>query len=198
MSTTNTKNDDAVEKVRFERLRLVARRALEELIKKSLSIEQMSTCFPTLVNSEDGLISLESALSQMSGFWHSNSLDEFDLIYKEKDMESKLDELDEIIQHAQDKKEAGEKPTNIDQLSPLELVDSTIISNSNVVLDNLQMIYDQLCAENFDLHKDFSDMVTGANDIIDSIQTSMDQIKNGASSFNSDGLQFDNLVNIEK
>lgn len=40
--------------------------------------------------------------------------------------------------------------------------------------------------------------MTGANDIIDSIQTSMDQIKNGVGSFNNDGLQFDNLVNIEK
>ena len=72
---------DENNKVRFERLRLVARKALEQLIKKSLT-EQVKTCFPTLVTSQDGVRSLELALSQMSGFWHANSLD--DLIYKEK------------------------------------------------------------------------------------------------------------------
>ena len=196
MSTSNLKNSTNTEKVRFERLRLVARRALEELIKKSLSIEQVNTCFPTLVSSEDGVISLESALSQMSGFWHSNSLDEFDLIYKEKDMESKLNELDNIIQQSQDRKDSGAEPSNIDQLSPLEIVDSTIISKSKDVLDNLQMIYDQLCTENLDLYKEFSEMVNDAKDIDNSIQANIEQLKSEADVCNTTGVKFEKLVSL--
>ncbi|RCK66143.1 Kinetochore-associated protein NNF1 [Candida viswanathii] len=190
------KDSNNIEKVRFERLRLVARRALEELIKKSLSIDQVSTCFPTLVNSEDGLISLESALSQMSGFWHSNSLAEFDLIYKEKDMEAKLDELDEIIHNAQTAKDAGEKPSNIDRLSALEIVDSTIMSNSNDVPENMQMIYDLLRAENQDLYKELSRLVTECKDAEGSIDTTMAQIKGEANSHGREEIHVDNLVNI--
>lgn len=196
MSTSNLKNSTNTEKVRFERLRLVARRALEELIKKSLSIEQVNTCFPTLVSSEDGVISLESALSQMSGFWHSNSLDEFDLIYKEKDMESKLNELDNIIQQSQDRKDSGAEPSNIDQLSPLEIVDSTIISKSKDVLDNLQMIYDQLCTENLYLYKEFSEMVNDAKDIDNSIQANIEQLKSEADVCNTTGVKFEKLVSL--
>lgn len=196
MSTSNLKNSTNTEKVRFERLRLVARRALEELIKKSLSIEQVNTCFPTLVSSEDGVISLESALSQMSGFWHSNSLDEFDLIYKEKDMESKLNELDNIIQQSQDRKDSGAEPSNIDQLSPLEIVDSTIISKSKDVLDNLQMIYDQLCTENLDLYKEFSEMVNDAKDIDNSIQANIEQLKSEADVCNTTGVKFEKFVSL--
>lgn len=196
MSTSNLKNSTNTEKVRFERLRLVARRALEELIKKSLSIEQVNTCFPTLVSSEDGVTSLESALSQMSGFWHSNSLDEFDLIYKEKDMESKLNELDNIIQQSQDRKDSGAEPSNIDQLSPLEIVDSTIITKSKDVLDNLQMIYDQLCTENLDLYKEFSEMVNDAKDIDNSIQANIEQLKSEADVCNTTGVKFEKFVSL--
>lgn len=88
----------------------------------------------------------------------ANSLDEFDLIYKEKDIESKLDELDDIIQNAQRTKDSGKEPSNIDQLSPLEIVDSTIVSNSKNVLDSLQMIYDQLCLDNAELYTELSEL----------------------------------------
>lgn len=189
---------DENNKVRFERLRLVARKALEQLIKKSLTMEQVKTCFPTLVTSQDGVRSLELALSQMSGFWHANSLDEFDLIYKEKDIESKLDELDDIIQNAQRAKDSGKEPSNIDQLSPLEIVDSTIVSNSKNVLDSLQMIYDQLCRDNAELYTELSELTKESTRINNSIKSGIEQLNKEANSVELEkaGLQIDKLIDI--
>lgn len=189
---------DENNKVRFERLRLVARKALEQLIKKSLTMEQVKTCFPTLVTSQDGVRSLELALSQMSGFWHANSLDEFDLIYKEKDIESKLDELDDIIQNAQRAKDSGTKPSNIDQLSPLEIVYSTIVSNSKNVLDSLQMIYDQLCRDNAELYTELSELTKESTRINNSIKSGIEQLNKEANSVELEkaGLQIDKLIDI--
>ena len=186
---------DENNKVRFERLRLVARKALEQLIKKSLTMEQVKTCFPTLVTSQDGVRSLELALSQM---WHANSLDEFDLIYKEKDIESKLDELDDIIQNAQRAKDSGKEPSNIDQLSPLEIVDSTIVSNSKNVLDSLQMIYDQLCLDNAELYTELSELTKESTRINNSIKSGIEQLNKEANSVELEkaGLQIDKLIDI--
>lgn len=189
---------DENNKVRFERLRLVARKALEQLIKKSLTMEQVKTCFPTLVTSQDGVRSLELALSQMSGFWHANSLDEFDLIYKEKDIESKLDELDDIIHNAQRAKDSGKEPSNIDQLSPLEIVDSTIVSNSKNVLDSLQMIYDQFCLDNSELYTELSELTKESTRINNSIKSGIEQLNKEANSVELEkaGLQIYKLIDI--
>lgn len=161
-------------------------------------MEQVKTCFPTLVTSQDGVRSLELALSQMSGFWHANSLDEFELIYKEKDIESKLDELDDIIQNAQRAKDSGKKPSNIDQLSPLEIVDSTIVSNSKNVLDSLQMIYDQLCLDNAELYTELSELTKESTRINNSIKSGIEQLNKEANSVELEkaGLQIDKLIDI--
>ena len=66
--------------------------------------------------------------------------------------------MDDIIQNAQRAKDSGKEPSNIDQLSPLEIVDSTIVSNSKNVLDSLQMIYDQLCLDNAELYTELSEL----------------------------------------
>ena len=115
-------------------------------------------------------------------FWHANSLDEFDLIYKEKDIESKLDELDDIIQNAQRAKDSGKEPSNIDQLSPLEIVDSTIVSNSKNVLDSLQMIYDQLCLDNAELYTELSELTKESTRINNSIKSGIEQLNKEANS----------------
>lgn len=126
---SNKKNDikkmsSEIDRIRYERLKLVCKKALEQSIKKSLSIDQIKSCYPTIASTEDGQKSLEIARSQIIKFWHNNSTKEFDLIFKERNIETKLNELDEIIQKAQERKlEGKEAPIQVDRLSPSELIE---------------------------------------------------------------------------
>lgn len=143
-----------IDKIRYERLRLVCKKALEQSIKKSLAIEQIKTCYPNIASTEEGQKSLEIARSQIIKFWHNNSTKEFDLIFEERNIETKLNELDEIIQKAERRKlEGSEPPIEIDRLSPSDLIESSLLGTKKASIDNLTMIYNQLRLDNMELYE---------------------------------------------
>lgn len=143
-----------IDRIRYERLRLVCKKALEQSIKKSLSIEQIKTCYPNIASTEEGQKSLEIARSQIIKFWHNNSTKEFDLIFEERNIETKLNELDEIIQKAERRKlEGSEAPIEIDRLSPSDLIESSLLGTKKASIDNLTMIYNQLRLDNMELYE---------------------------------------------
>lgn len=159
-------SDKNIEKVRFERLKLVCRKALKQLIKKSLSIEQIKTCYPLIASTEEGVESLEIARSQMIKWWLSSSLKEFDLIFSERDIENKLDELDKIIQTAQQRKRLKiEQPVEIEKLSPTEIINSMIVSSTYSSIENLTAIYNQLRIDNGELLERLQGLATESNEI---------------------------------
>lgn len=148
-----------IDRIRYERLNLVCKKALEQSIKKSLAIEQIKTCYPTIANTEEGQKSLEIARSQIIKFWHNNSSKEFDLIFKEREIETKLNELDEIIHDAQNRKSEGkEAPLEVDRLSPTELIESSLSSTKQESVESLTMIYNQLCIDNLELYDQLGEL----------------------------------------
>ncbi|KAK6200215.1 uncharacterized protein RJT21DRAFT_121108 [Scheffersomyces amazonensis] len=171
MTMTDTNN---VERIRFERLELVCRKALEHSIKKSLSLDQIKACYPTISSSEDGTRALEVARSQMISFWRSSSLKEFELIFKERDIEAKLNELDEVIQMAHQRKSAGvEVPTNIEKYSAKEIIDSTVLDSSESTIENLTMIYNQLCEDNREFYAELKDLTAKSETVKDEVNESL-------------------------
>lgn len=189
--------DTRTQKIRYERLRLVCQKALEQSIKKSLSMEQIRKCYPTISLSREGERSLEIARSQIVKFWHNNSMKEFDLIFKERDIETKLNELDEIVQKAQERKAKGdEAPIEADKLSPTELIEGTIYHDKKKTLDTLGMIYKQLRSENESLYKELEELGQRSSKIRLDVEGSISRLKNsvqGLKEENSD-IRLDELL----
>lgn len=189
-------SETKVEKIRFERLKLVCRKALEQLIKKSLSPEQFKLCFPTIAGTDEGIRSLDLARSQMIGFWHENTLKEFDLIFQERNIDTKLNELDEIIQTAQRREQSQlELPAQIDKLTPTELINSTLLDGSESSLENLSMIYNQLCIDNKEMYTELQklsiesdDLKTDINNLLETLRKEVEVIDSRKDKLNLDEL----------
>ncbi|CCE83912.1 Piso0_004509 [Millerozyma farinosa CBS 7064] len=189
--------DNRTQKIRYERLRLVCQKALEQSIKKSLSMEQIKKCYPTISSSKEGERSLEIARSQIVKFWHTNSMKEFDLIFKERDIETKLNELDEIVQKAQERKAKGdEAPIEADKLSPTELIEGTIYHDKKKTLDTLEIIYKQLRSENEDLYKELEELGQRSSKIRTDVEGSISRLKNSVQSLKEEDsdIRLDELV----
>ena len=155
----------SAEKIRYERLKLVSQKALDQSIKKGLSIDQIKKCYPIISSSSDGVRLLEMARSQIIDFWQSKSLEEFALIFKERNLASKLDELDEIVEAAHRRQYDGDTRIPIDLLTPDELIDASLVSTRKQSADTLSIIYNQLCADNQELHDEVMSLAKEGNDI---------------------------------
>lgn len=146
------------DKIRFERLQLVCRKALELSIKKSLSLDQIKTCYPSIAASEDGLRSLEIARLQIVDFWFENSLKEFKLIFDERGIEAKLNELDDLIVEAQQRqalsdaeRTAADAPVHLPELTPDQIMEANVLQAKRSTLNSLELIRHQLRLDNDDL-----------------------------------------------
>lgn len=161
----------SAEKIRYERLKLVSQKALDQSIKKGLSIDQIKKCYPVISSSSDGVRLLEMARGQIIDFWQSKSLEEFALIFKERNLASKLDELDEIVEAAHRRQYDGDARIPIDMLTPDELIDASLVTTRKQSADTLSIIYNQLCADNQELHDELMSLAQEGNDIKNEINT---------------------------
>lgn len=149
---TKTQEGPQIDFIRYERLRLVIEKALEQTTSKSLSLDQIAKCFPKIAESKDGLNSLNLARKQMKNHLDSVSSKEFALIFNEHDIEKKLNELDEVIQMAQYRKEQNQQSVEVDKLSPFDIIESGLLPFKESVMESLGMIYNQLLLDNRELY----------------------------------------------
>lgn len=166
-----------VQKIRHERLRLVCRKALEQSIEKSLGSCEIKLCYPIIGNTIEGSKSLEIARKQIIKFWYDNSINEFELIFKERNIESKLDELDEIIQNAQKRKQTNGKSIFLDKMTSNNIVIATLLSQGKEFMNNLNEIHCQLEKENETLYEELKDTEKEALKIKEVLEASMNKIK---------------------
>lgn len=132
----------------------------------------------------------------MIGFWHENTLKEFDLIFQERNIDTKLNELDEIIQTAQRREQSQlELPAQIDKLTPTELINSTLLDGSESSLENLSMIYNQLCIDNKEMYTELQklsiesdDLKTDINNLLETLRKEVEVIDSRKDKLNLDEL----------
>ena len=155
--------DKQPEKIRFLKLRLVCRKALEQSIKKSLSLDQIKSCYPEISLTTEGTKALDTARSQIVQFWFDNSLREFELIFSERDIEAKLDELDELILQAEERRELGEDQLYINDLTPEQLMDANLALLKKMAVTLFLMIHEQLHLDNEELLKSLKDLEVEIN-----------------------------------
>lgn len=119
--------------IRYTRLKQVFNRALDQSISKLQSWDKVSSCFPQYVNSKQGAINVANCQRQLTEFWTELCQREFKEIMEERNVEQKLNDLDELILEAkerykgQDQEEVNKGPA-IDELSSRGLVECHIYS----------------------------------------------------------------------
>ncbi|KAI5967762.1 hypothetical protein CANMA_002942 [Candida margitis] len=147
---------DSAPRVRFQRLQVLGRRAVEQVLKTSFSKEQIKQCYPHIMESEAGAAKLQTGVTRLQEYLHDSTVTEFNHIYEENSLPRQLDELDELIYLAQERKRRGgyvneEKQVQIDKLSAENIMSSIVLSEKEDVLGKLKLIYEQLCKDNDDM-----------------------------------------------
>ncbi|KAI3404047.2 hypothetical protein KGF56_003206 [Candida oxycetoniae] len=200
MSSTNEKN---IHKVRFERLQLVGKKAVEQVLKTSLTTDQIKSCYKEIAESEVGLKSLETGSNQLEKYLLEETLAEFDHIYEENDLSSKLNDLDEVIQNAfqreQGKMSSAESlPVHIDQLSSSEIIDSMILNKKEDTLLALEKVYLKTYSDNEELEEKLRKIIANASAINSQIQDVLIPIKEQASFVTSDPVKMDSIIDLKE
>ncbi|SCU77669.1 LAME_0A01860g1_1 [Lachancea meyersii CBS 8951] len=117
-------------RIRYTRLNQVCRKALQQSVTKIQNWEKLASCFPTYTATDAGTRNLNTCQKQVVEFWMELSKREFDEIFRERDIERKLNELDDLISRAKTvQKGLHEEHTDlpcIDELTPEQLISGNI------------------------------------------------------------------------
>lgn len=168
----NNKDNEFTKGVRFNTLKQVGKKALEKLIKNALNIDKVIQCYPKIASTQQGVYHLKGASAQIIDYWYSSTLSELDLIYGEKEVEQRLDELDEIIQIAKQRKQLEiSNDVHIDKLDANDIINCNIVTEAKESLDKLNAIYNQLVTENEELLQSLTLLCNEANNIYRDITT---------------------------
>ncbi|KAG5518197.1 hypothetical protein PMAC_003383 [Pneumocystis sp. 'macacae'] len=137
--------------LRAQRLQDLLEKSLSQTIK-ACSYEQIAKCFPVLAKNSPEI--LRNAHEQVISFLQSSCEREFLSILKERDVVSRLNELDNLIMSAKLRQERGESPTVLPTLlSPEHVVSSYLYP---LKMKELSMLKEQLKntqAKNTDSYK---------------------------------------------
>ncbi|EJS43084.1 nnf1p [Saccharomyces arboricola H-6] len=179
-------------RIRYIRLKQVFNRALDQSISKLQSWDKVSSCFPQYVNSKQGAMNVANCQRQLTEFWTELCQREFKEIMEERNVEQKLNELDELIVEAKERytgrdQEDGNKEPAIEELSSKELVECHIYSQRihaiqeiDERLAKVNEINDQLAHELEDLEAQVDAERKEINEMYDKyLGTHTDQPVNG-------------------
>lgn len=141
----NNKIERESEYVRFDALHSALSYALQKTLSK-LSLKVLISCYPEIDKT-----SLEYVRKQIIKSWKTKAESEFQKIFNEKDLENKLNLLDEVIKNAETSKTSLEYDNNsnsddskiigkvdLSALNPSELTKIFIISEKQKTEDDLK------------------------------------------------------------
>lgn len=167
-------------RIRYERLNQVVRKAVDQTVKKALSADLLNQCFPHIAEMDGGAEALESARRQLQDYLQKTSTLQVEHIFAERDVKRKLDDLDDLIEEAQRARSLGdETPLNFDKLSANELIDATIASTKEDAIRKLTMIHEELALDNKKIYDELREMTEQSNKLAGDVQNSVDSLLNG-------------------
>ncbi|GEQ71074.1 hypothetical protein JCM33374_g4755 [Metschnikowia sp. JCM 33374] len=148
--------------------------------------EQLHKCFPTISASEEGPEALENARTQIQKYFHSTCMRQVDHLFTERDIEQKLNQLDEIIQSAQRARDEGSrKQIQVDKLSAEELIQASLHEVKPDTEKKLAMIYEQLVMDNEQLHSQLKDVTNETFELSNEIMLSVEELSGEIDDMNS-------------
>lgn len=169
------------EKIRYDRLNQVVKKAVEQTVKKLLMPEQLEKCFPTIAKMEGGPEALEMARKQIQKYFHSTCFKQFEHIFENRDIHNKLDQLDEIIAEAQRAKslDSANSRVAVDKLTATQLIEATVALTRRDSIKKLTMIYDQLVLDNKQLFEELRNLATELDAVKQDIESSIAVLLSG-------------------
>ena len=117
--------------IRFEALHSALSYALQKTLSK-ITLKAFVSCYPQI-----DVSSLEYVRKQVVSSWQSKAESEFQKIFMERQLQLHLNELDKVIEKAEQRKCNGEKvQIDVSDLSPTELVKAHMITMKREVVKN--------------------------------------------------------------
>lgn len=162
------------EHIRFERLQTVCDKALEES-QKVLTDENLLSCFPSLNSSEKGKQLLNTIRLKLTESWSENTRKEFNSIFEERDIENKLNELDDLINDANKRDPDNSIP--IEELSSINILNSYMIPVKKQNLNKLKEQVESLKLTNLELLKELKSQLNNAHDVKNQINENLQSIQ---------------------
>ncbi|CEP63455.1 MIND complex subunit NNF1 LALA0_S08e02872g [Lachancea lanzarotensis] len=152
-------------RIRYTRLNQVCRKALQQSVTKVQSWDKLASCFPTYTATDTGARNLSTCQQQVVEFWMELSKREFDEIFRERDIENKLNDLDDLISRAKTVQE-GLKEQNtdlpcIDELTPEQLTTGNIHNSRAKLLDQLENRVARVSTLNNNIELDLQNIKAG-------------------------------------
>ncbi|SCU91353.1 LADA_0F09450g1_1 [Lachancea dasiensis] len=128
-------------RIRYTRLNQVCRKALQQAVNKVQNWDKLASCFPEYSRLEPGAKNISTCQKQVVDFWMELSKREFEEIFSERDIENKLNDLDDLISDAKAThstfKPGHDSMACIDKLSPKQLISGNIHDSRLKLLDQL-------------------------------------------------------------
>lgn len=106
--------------IRYPHLLKVSQRTVAETLKL-LTYKKLAACYPTIAATPAGSFALKQALTKIKRHFESSTLREMDVIFRERELEKGLKELETIINEAKERRErfeTGSKGDNSPSLLP--------------------------------------------------------------------------------
>ncbi|KAA8916435.1 hypothetical protein TRICI_001430 [Trichomonascus ciferrii] len=143
--------------IRYDRLQKISQRSLQESVK-FLTLQRMESCYPGIANAPKGKQALQKAMDQISNYWTTAATKEFDAVFEERDVKTKMKQLDELIHEAEQRRErqeteGSEGPIYLDSLTPQKVVDAHLRTARQETVEALEKELADLRAENEELLK---------------------------------------------
>lgn len=153
-------------RIRYLRLNQVFNKALGQSVAKLESWDKVSSCFPEYANTREGATNLANCQQQVKDFWTQLCKREFEEILVERNVEEKLNELDDLIWEAKqrlrasDDQESEKRPgKSIDDLSTDEMLQCNLYKERLRATEQLEVRLATLSEMNEKLQRDLSDVV---------------------------------------
>lgn len=159
------------QKIRFIRFNQVFNKAFSQSVLKLQSWDKISSCFPEYSSNAEGARNLANSQQQVSQFWTELLKREFNEIVQERQVQKKLDDLDDLIIQA---KERLEKK-RIQRKTENELQDDSILLDE---LTSEQLIECNLHGQRLKAITELDQRLTTLNDINGNLVNQIDELAN--------------------
>lgn len=168
--------DRTQENIRFEAFHSALSYALQKTLSK-ITLKTFLSCYPQIDSS-----SLDYMRKQIIKLWQNKAEVEFQKIFSERNLKEKLDDLDVIIQNAENRKHEYdtnlmEKCPDISIFTPSELVKTHIITEKQKNLEKLQDELESLRNTNKHLLQKLNEYKFEINNNLDDFSTIIDDLK---------------------
>lgn len=163
--------------IRFKLLQKVLEKSLSESTK-TITLEKLKGCYPELALTEDGVKALEIVRSQITEIWQEKSLAEFDAVFKERDVENSLNQLDRLIDEAKQRQQRNNAQERFypDELTPREIVSTSLLSSQQRCIEDLEKALKELQNDNSNLCKDLDSHVNNTENVCQDIYSSLERL----------------------